>query len=439
MLLSSTSGSAGDSFSISRRDLLRWGGCLVGGLTLADLLRWQASAAGGRNENAVIFIRLGGGASQFETYDPKPQAAIETRGPFKAISTQTPGAQICELLPKHAAMMNQLAIVRSIHHEQASHIAEHIMETGYDLQNSANSLKGEMPSVGSVVSYVRGPNPSGLPGYVCLPRMHAYAGPHWLGAEHQQFFVRDDPNDPQFQVSNLALMKNLTADRLGNRRQLLGQLDSMKKARDLHGSAAALDAFSEQAFQMITGAKAQAAFDLEQESPQTRDRYGRTTLGQRMLLGRRLAEAGVPFISVRMGDWDDHENLVDKMQVRAPIYDQAITTLIQDLAERGLSQKVLVLATGEFGRTPRFNAKGGRDHWPAVNCALFAGGDFKMGQIIGSSDANGAHVHDAPYRPQNVLAMVYRHLGIDPSLTFNDYFGRPRYLLEERRQIAELV
>ncbi|QDU93792.1 DUF1501 domain-containing protein [Lignipirellula cremea] len=430
-----------DDVSWSRRDLLRMGGMAIGGLTLADILRGQAAGQGGTSsKTSVIFVRLGGGPSQFETYDPKPQAPAEYRGVFKPTPTKLPGVQFCELLPRQAAMADQIAVIRSVHHEQASHIAEHILETGYDLVNSGNTRAGEMPSVGSIVSHERGLNPAGLPGYVALPTIFAYAGAHYLGSEHQSFGVRDDPNAPDFKVSNLSLNeKYSTLDRLQGRRQLLSQLDTMKRARDLHGSTAALDKFTEQAFNLVTGEQAQRAFDLRQEPEAIRDRYGRTTLGQRLLLARRLAESGVPFITVRDGAWDDHADLAGKISVRAPIYDQAVSALIQDLQERGLAEQVLVLAMGEFGRTPRINAMGGRDHWPAVNSVMLAGGKFKMGQVIGATDAEGAHVAEAAYRPQNVLAMLYRHLGIDAGMTFPDYFGRPRYVLEEREEIRELL
>ena len=427
---------------ISRRQLVKSGCLAFGGLTLPNILRLRAVAGQqGRKtrETAVIFVTLGGGPSQFETYDPKPDAPAEYRGPFGAIRTSVPGVQFCELLPRQAAMMEQLTIIRSVHHEQASHIAEHIVETGYDLKNSANSRKGEMPSMGAVVSKVRGRNVSGIPSYVSLPRHHAYAGAHWLGSQHHFFAVNDDPNSLEFHVSNLSLNSRLNSDQLTDRRALLQRLDAVKRANELAGNAVALDAFSQQAFDLVTGEKAQQAFDINKESPRLRDRYGRNKVGQRMLLARRLVEAGVPFVTVRMGDWDDHQQLPEKISKRAPIYDTGITALIEDLRQCGLSRNVLVVAMGEFGRTPRINGSVGRDHWPAVNSVLFSGGDYKMGQVVGATDAKASKVIEAPYRPQNVLAMVYRHLGIDPARTFADYTGRPRYVLEERRLISELL
>lgn len=428
-----------DQAAFHRRRLLQSGGVLLSSLTLSDILRGRARAGNASADTSVIFVTLGGGPSQFETYDPKPEAPAEYRGSFRPIATRVPGEHLCELFPRQAALMDRLAIVRSVHHTQASHIAQHIVETGYDLQNSANARKGEMPSIGSVVSKVRGGSPSGIPGYVSLPKHHAYAGPHWLGGQHQYFAVNDDPNLPTFAVKNLALSSQLTRDRLQDRRALLAEFDEAKRVYDLAGDADALDAISDQAFQLMTGKRAQQAFDMSRESPQMRDRYGRNTLGQRMLLARRLVEAGVPFIKVRTSGWDDHKDLVTRVQPRAAAYDTALATLIEDLEQRGLRRKVLVVAMGEFGRTPRINSNGGRDHWPAVNMALLSGGGYRMGQVIGATDDKGGTVTASPYLPQSVITMAYRHLGIDPALTFDDYSGRPRYVLEHREPIVELI
>ena len=202
-----------------------------------------------------------------------------------------------------------------------------------------------------------------------------------------------------------------------------------------------LDSFTRQAFELVTGDAAREAFDISREPDKMRDRYGRNSLGQRMLLARRLAEAGVPYVTVRNSapDWDDHQDMDKRIQQRVPGFDRALSALITDLHERGMQRKVLLVAMGEFGRTPKINGKGGRDHWPKVGNALISGGDYKMGQVIGATDRIGSEVIAAPYRPQNVLAMIYRHLGIDPAVTFNDYSGRPRHILEERRLIEELL
>lgn len=413
----------------------------AGGASILESTRALANTA--RRPTSVIFVTLGGGPSQYETFDPKPDAPAEIRGDFRAISTRIPGVAFCELLPKLAQVADKLAVVRSVHHEQASHIAEHIVETGYDLRPGSNTRVGDMPSQGAAISKLRGSGANGIPAYVSLPRHHGYSSPHWLGARHHFFAVDDDPNQDGFKVSNLALAANLTIDRLKERRNLQHSLEQQRAVSQ--SSAAtneareAADPFANQAFDLVAGDKARSAFQIQSEPDDVRDRYGRNPLGQRMLLARRLVEAEVPFVVVRMFDWDDHQDLAKLISARAPLFDTALSSLVSDLNERGLDRDVLVVAMGEFGRTPRVNAMRGRDHYPAVNVALFAGGGLQMGQVVGGTDRHGLQVAHSPYRPQNVLAMVYRHLGIDPATTFPDFSGRPRHLLEERRPIRELL
>jgi hypothetical protein len=321
----------------------------------------------------------------------------------------------------------------------------HVVETGYFLRNSANALAGEMPSIGSVVARVRGDGTVSLPGFVALPRHFAYCSPGYLGGRYAPFNVNSDPNTDDFRVANLALRTGLTPGLLQDRRMLLRSFDSVPRVLDHHDSAQAMTAFQSQALDLLTGTRARLAFDLGQEPVSVRDGYGRTDFGQRLLLARRLVEAGVPFVMIRnrpgdkLSDWDDHKGLARQMQLRAPGFDQAIAALIEDLRQRGLTRQVLVVAMGEFGRTPKVNAAGGRDHWPAVASVLLAGGNYRMGQIVGASDSRGATVQHAPYPPQSVLMMVYHHLGIDPAMTFPDLTGRPRHILEVRRPIRELL
>jgi uncharacterized protein (DUF1501 family) len=427
--------------AVTRRDLLRWALAAPGGMALPHILRLRESAADGASppETAAIFVQLGGGPSQFETYDPKPEAPAEYRGDFSAIATSVPGVRFCELLPRQAQLAHELAVVRSVQHREASHIALHVVETGYFLRDISNARKGEMPAVGSVAARLRPVAGGELPGYVSLPRPLAYSGPNYLGGQYDAFIVNDDPDAAAFQVSNLALAKGLSPEKLRDRRQLLASFDSAARALEAGDSAETIDAFQRQALELLTSPKARTAFDLTMESNSLRDRYGRNAFGQRLLLARRLVEAGVPFTAVRMADWDDHQTLPAKMKQRAPIYDQGIAALVTDLRERGQTQNVLIVAMGEFGRTPRINQQAGRDHWPAVSSVLFAGGCYRMGQAVGASDSKGAAVVDSPYPPQSVLAMVYRHLGIDPAATFPDFTGRPRYILEEREPIVELI
>ena len=445
---------------VTRRNWLRQSGfcAAAAGLgipvSVSELLRLRTASAAAASDGegssatdtAVIFVSLGGGPSQFETYDPKPDALADYRGSFGSVKTKVAGVHFCELLPQQAKLMDKLAIIRSITHRQASHIAEHIVETGYNLRNPINSLRGEMPSVGSVVSKVRGLSPAGIPAYVALPERKAYAGAHWLGGRHRLFPVNGDPDAADFSVKNITLGKDLNVARLEDRRTLHADLDAASRRWEVGGTtsdpaavSASFDAFNGQAFDLLTGETGRRAFDISAEPDKIRDAYGRNALGQRMLLARRLVEAGVPFVKVRCTGWDDHKDLPGRIRPRAAEYDPALAAMITDLHERGLERKVLVVAMGEFGRTPRINGTGGRDHWPAVGNALISGGGFRMGQVIGASDDNGAAVTRSPYAPQNVLAMVYRHLGIDPAMTFDDFSGRPRYVLEERRPITELL
>jgi uncharacterized protein (DUF1501 family) len=429
--------------NLCRRSFVQAGLAAAGGLTLPNVLRWRAAAGEESRHTAVIFVYLGGGASQHETFDPKPDAPLEYRGTFQSIPTSVAGVRFSETMPQLARLMKDLAVIRSIGHREGSHIALHMVECGYFLQSIANARSGEMPAVGCVAARVHG-GAGGLPGFVSLPRPGAYCGPAHLGAQYAPFIVNGDPSATDFQVANLTLARGLTPGLLRERSRLSHSLEAAPLALAADDSAQALDAFQTQAMELLTGRAAQQAFDLTQEPDRLRDQYGRNEIGQRLLLARRLVEAHVPFVAVRHTpgtgiDWDDHVDLPGRMRRRAPTYDQGLAALIEDLRQRGLNRDVLVVAMGEFGRTPRVNQNAGRDHWPAVASVLLAGGSYRMGQVIGASDAKGAAVTRAPYRPQSVLAMVYRHLGIDPAMTFPDFTGRPRHLLEERDPISELL
>jgi len=424
---------------IPRRSFLKVGFLGLAGLSLPEMLRVraQAAAAGSSlNKTSVIFIELAGGASHFETYDPKPEAPAEYRGHFGAIRTRIPGEYFCELMPEQAKISDKLSIVRSVHHDWIHHSnSQHLILTGYIGDNSDDNIN---PSIGSVTSVVRGPNREGLPAYVALPGAPLYTGGSYLGRGHNPFVV-PNPNSGDYKVKNLAMSDGLTANRLNDRRSLLKGLDNARRMLDNHGVTDAMDQFNLQAFDMVTNDRARNAFDISQEDPALRDRYGRTTFGQSMLLARRLVEAGVTFANVSVGGWDFHDNIKSGSLSKSPPYDKALAALISDLRSRGLDRDVLVLAMGEFGRTPRINKMAGRDHWGPVMSVLFAGGGLRMGQIVGASNRKGEEPIEAPYRPENVLAMVYRHLGINPSMTFNDFSGRPRYILEGRELIKELI
>lgn len=430
---------------ISRRSVIKAGLTGLMGLSLPEILRLKAQAAttGGaaQNDTAIIFLELAGGPAQHETYDPKPTAPSDYRGPLNPISTSVPGVQFSEFMKEQARVMDQLAIIRSIHHDSGSHrTISHLTQTGYYLRDR-QSNENEMPSIGCITSKVRGSNAHGMPAYVGLPRDMRFGRAAWLGKGYNPFVTSRDADRKNFKVPNLTLLRGLTAERLQDRKQLLKNFDATREIIDNNGVGDAMDQFTREAFEMVAGDAARNAFDISQEDEATRERYGMNSFGQNILLARRLVEHGVTVASVRVTgpSWDDHRDLVKRMKQKGIPYDRAFAALVEDLHARGLDKKVMVVAMGEFGRTPKFNKNAGRDHWGRVMSVALAGGGIKTGQVIGSSDAEGGTPVDAPYRPENVLAMLYRHLGIDPSTTFMDHSGRPRYILERRELISELI
>ncbi|MCZ6795509.1 MAG: DUF1501 domain-containing protein [Planctomycetota bacterium] len=427
---------------VSRRAFIKVGFLGLGGLTLPRLLEARSEAAkrGSRSRStSVIYLELAGGPSQFETYDPKPDAPREVRGPFGVVPTRLPGVYFSELMAEQARVADKLAVVRSIHHDRSSHDpSSHLSQTGYYKSGPKGGVN-QAPCIGSVAAKLRGPNAAGLPAYVAVPRRMRNGGAAYLGNAFEPFSTGGDPKQADFRVRNLGLPSGLDDRRLDDRRTLLSALDDVRRLVDSRGVAEAMDRFTWQAFELVSGERAREAFDLAREPDHVRDGYGRNTVGQSMLLARRLVESGVTFVSVRVTGWDDHQNIEQRMRDKGPAYDRGVAALVRDIHERGLDRDVLVVAMGEFGRTPRINRNAGRDHWGALMSVLLAGGGLRVGQVIGASDRNGAVPADAPYRPENILAVAYRHLGIDPERTLPDFSGRPRYLLEERRLIAELI
>lgn len=427
---------------LSRRHLLHAGLGGTIGLSLPTLHRLRAAhgATGGSGgKTAVIYVELAGGPAQHETYDPKPRASREVRGSLRAIPTSVPGVEFSELMTEQARIADKLAVIRSVTHNSGSHdTSAHLTQTGWFLRNN-QSRQNEMPSVGAVAAHLRGRSTAGLPAFVAIPRGMRFGGAAWLGAGFAPYETVNDPNKKPFVVPNISLARGLTTQRLADRQGLLAELDGVRRLRDTQGAAVAMDTLADEAFEMLTGDGARRAFDIDTEKPAVRDRYGRHPIGQSMLLARRLVEHGVMFVTVRVPGWDDHKDLEKSMRKRLPAYDRGIAALVADLSERGMDRDVLVVAMGEFGRTPKVNKTAGRDHWGRVMSVVMAGGGLRMGQAVGSSDANGASPHESPYRPQNVLTMVYRHLGIDPDTTLEDNAGRPWHLLAERGLIHELV
>ena len=432
---------------LSRRDVVRVGFLGLGGLTLSQLLRHRAEAALEGNavpSTSVIFVELAGGPPQHETYDPKPHAPSEFRGMYGVAESKIPGVVLSDRMPQQAKVMDKLAIIRSMHHDSGSHrTSSHLTQTGYYLSDRQNS-ENEMPCVGSLVAKIRGSNAPGVPPYVAVPSVMRFGDAAWLGHGYNAFATGGDPNSKDFRVRNLALTRGLDASRISDRRELRRSLDESKQFLDTRGVAESVDDFARQAFDIVAGDRARNAFDLDRESTATRDCYGRNRTGQSMLLARRLVEAGATFVTIRAGGWDMHWDMDARMATSGAPFDKGVAALIADLYERGLDRDVLVVAMGEFGRTPRMNdgrdrGTPGRDHWGNLMSVMLSGGGLQVGQVVGASNPKGEVPVDAPYRPENVLAMVYRHLGIDPRRTFNDHSGRPRFLLEERGLIHELI
>ena len=445
------SGNAAFSLAgVDRRHALKVGVLALGGLTLPELLRRRAQAAetsgsaagdpaaGERRRTAVIFIELAGGPTHFETYDPKPDAPEEYRGPLGTVATAIRGERFSELMSEQAKIADKLAIVRSVTHTSSSHgTSAHLTQTGYYLRDPQRR-ENDMPCAGSITAKLRGANNGGLPAFVSIPQAMRFGGPAYLGKQFGPFRTESDPASENFQVNNLALTNGLDIERLDDRRSLLSAFDNQRRVLDTQGVTESIDQFTREAYDMVAGGKARAAFDIASEDPRTRERYGRNSSGQGMLLARRLVEAGVTFVTVRVGGWDDHTQIKSAMEKKGPDYDRGLAALVSDLHERGMDRDVMVVAMGEFGRTPRVNKSAGRDHWGSVMSVLIAGGGLRMGQVIGSSSEKGEVPQDRPYRPENVLATIYRHLGIDPGQSFLDFAGRPRYVLENRGVIQEL-
>jgi hypothetical protein len=444
---------------LRRREVLQAGLLAMSGLSQADILRARATAGEASRDTSVIVLYLHGGPSQLETYDLKPQAPLEYRSVFAPIDTRVPGMQLCELFPRQAELADKLALVRSVHHTMSSHSDGGIeVLTGKtpSRPDPASQSKSEHPCLGAVASRLLGPHPAALPRYVAIPQQLYMIRPAYLGLHHGPLAVGDpaaaDFKPPGLQIAGGAEGRNL-ADRAG----LIRQFDRLKGSLDQRGSFEGTDAFRELAVSMLTGPQVAAAFDLSREPDELRDRYGRTHWGQSCLLARRLCEAGVSVVTLYIDaaksgpdftNWDDHimnagrpGHFAFYLKNRLPYLDQALATLIEDIHARGVDRRILVAVFGEFGRTPRLshNANGtGRDHWPDAQSVLLAGGGLKTGQVIGATNSKAEYPAERPLTPKDILATLYRHLGIDRQHSFPDFAGRPVPVLGEGTPIAEL-
>lgn len=430
---------------VSRRDFLYVGMAGGLGLTLPNLLQLQAAASNTSSmpdveafkpvADSIIHIYLPGGMAHQESWDPKPFAAPDYRGPFTPIKTSIPGEYVGEKFQEIAKIMNKLTVIRSMTHGEAAHErGTHNMFTGY---KPSPAIK--FPSFGSVISHEQGSR-NNLPPYVVVPNMVApEQGTGYMSSAYGPFALGSDPADKNFTVRDLLTPKGMEGSRFDRRRTLLGAVDEHFKTIEKADSINAMDSFYDAAYGLISSQKAREAFDLNKETAKLRDEYGRNTAGQRFLLARRLVEAGVRMVSVNYGGWDHHSNIKNAFESQAPNFDKAFARLITDLEERGMLERTLVMVSSEFGRTPKINGTNGRDHWPRVFSVALAGGGFKKGYIHGASDALGGEPDRDAVSPQDLAKTMYRQLGINGEKRIMSDGARPIDIVNGGRIMNELL
>lgn len=427
---------------VLRRDVLRLGVLSGLGLHWSGRPGRPAVPASSRPARACILIWLDGGPSHLETFDPKPDAPAEVRGPLGAIATASPGVRLGDCLPGLAERVKKIAMVRSV----TSPLGEHNLGSHYVLTGYQPTPALDYPSLGAVVGHLKG-GPGALPPYIAVPIASAAAGAGYLPASARPFAVGGDPAKPDFKVRDLDPFPGLDGLRLDRRREFLRALEGFRRSAESGDSA--VDPALERAYQLSASVEGRRAFLLEEEPSEVRERYGRRTIGQSCLLARRLVERGVPFVTVTDRGWDTHQDLVVRLKEGyagakervglVPNLDRAVSSLIDDLADRGLLESTLVLVMGEFGRTPKVNTQGGRDHWPRAFSVMLAGGGVPGGIVVGASDATGESPADRPVTPADLAATVYTLLGVDPSKTLQTADGRPVALNQGGIALPELV
>ncbi len=456
----------------SRRNFLKASLAGIAGLTLPQLLQShaQASAAGEtqRTNKSVILLWMAGGPSHIDMWDMKPTRPLENRGPFAPIATRVPGVQICEYLPKQAALLDKVTIIRSMDASHSNHEPNMVMQTANADAEPRLSRVGHLyPAIGSIVAKHHGPNHPGMPAYAAFMRSRshlAFAG--YLGRQYDPFMAQQAATLPIYdlvgndtrQVSSPTLFRMPTGvnfERIHERRSLVRSFDTLRSELDTSGSMAAMDRYGQQAVDMIAGRRAQAAFDITREPQALRDRYGSHLWCQQALLARRLVEAGVSFVTIDLsyhtasGTWDTHGDNIppyggiwNGLRPLLPLFDHLYSTLIDDLDQRGLLDDVLVIAMGEFGRTPQTGTQestDGRNHWPPVMSLLLAGGGFRHGQVIGATEADGGHILERRVTPGDLAATIYHHMDVPLNTHYLDPTGRPRPVIEGGSVIRELV
>ena len=433
------------SFSrgVDRRGFLTVGAVGGLGLSLGEFLRLEA-ARGEANPgtppkqataSSVIYIYLPGGFAQQETFDPKPHAPVDYRGPLGSIETTLPGVRFGELLPHTAKIADKLAICRSMTHGEAAHErGTHNMFTGYKPSPAL-----QYPSFGSVISHEFGPREN-LPAYVCIPNQpNEFAGSGYLSSAYSGFSLGADPADGSFKVRDLNLPEGIDGARFDKRRRMLDVVNNHFRQHEKSDSLDALDTFYQRAYGLISSTKAQEAFDLKKEPDALKDEYGRNQAGMRMLMARRLVESGVRFVTLTYGGWDHHDNIEKNMRSQTPAFDQGFATLIRDLDRRGLLGSTLVCVGTEFGRTPKLNPTAGRDHWPKVFSIAMAGGGIKGGIVHGSSNATASEPENDPLTVEDWATTIYDRLGIDARKELMAPGARPVEIVDGGKVISQLI
>lgn len=457
----------------SRRNMLKAGLAGIAGLTVPDLLRQRAqAAASGRSapeRKSVILLWMAGGPSHIDTWDPKPVQPLQNRGPFGVTATKLPGVFLCEHLPKQAAMLDKFTIIRSVDARFSNHEPNKVFQTAnLDAEARNNPRAESYPAIASYIAKYRGANHPAMPPYVAFmtSRSHVAFGGH-LGKQYDPFMGSQAARLPIYtnvgvdtgQMTEakdvFRLPRDLSFERIAERRELLREFDQLRRDLDQSGTMDAMDRYGQQAVEMVVGRRAQLAFDLEREPAAVRERYGKHLWCQEALLARRLVEAGVSFVTIDLsyhpasGTWDTHGDNIppyggikNGLKPLLPLFDHLITTLVSDLDQRGLLDDVLVIAMGEFGRTPQMGTQDstdGRNHWPVVMSMALAGGGLRHGQVIGATEKDGGHIKERPVTPGDLAATIYQHMGVPLDTTYLEPSGRPRLILEHGQPISELI
>lgn len=419
----------------TRRQFLQVG-ALGSGLTLTDYLRIRAGETNAPEKRSAIFIFMEGAPSHQDTFDLKPNAPANVRGEFKPIATNAPGVEICEHMPLLAQRANNFAVIRGITHN----VADHGLAKKYLLTGNKASQTVSYPEYGSVVSH-EFPSVRDLPTYVSIDE--SFVGPGYLGSRYSALTADKPKHGMPYSVRGVSLEDGLTVEKYKSQKKLLDDLDTAFRGfEDLDDQVRGMDRFSQQAYDIISSPKTRAAFDLSNEKPEESDRFGKHEFGQSLLLAARLIEAGVHFVTVRLRpaefDFDTHSENFSRLRALLPPFDHGLAALLDRLEERGLLSLTAIMAAGEFGRTPKINSQGGRDHWARAMCAVMAGGDVKGGQVVGATDRTAAEPKSVGYTPDDLAASFFTNIGIDPKTEFQSNVGRPITLIRDGSPIGNL-